>query len=136
MKIKSKTHGYLDYIVGVLLIASPWIFDFYRSGPESWVPIILGASAIVYSLITDYELGAARILPYRAHLALDIISGIVLAASPWLFGFAEQVYVPHLVFGLLEIGVATFSSSRTSIETRAEDKRHYDTGRSSTPGWT
>ncbi len=28
--IDTETHGYLDYVVGALLIASPWIFDFMQ----------------------------------------------------------------------------------------------------------
>ena len=123
--IKSKTHGYLDYLVGVLLIAAPWIFDFYRGGAESWVPIILGAATIIYSLITDYELGAAKVIPYRAHLTLDVLSGIFLAASPWLFNFSDYVYVPHLVVGVLEIGVVAISSRHTSTETRDHGRTRY-----------
>lgn len=55
--IGTKTHGYLDYIMGMLLIAAPWIFGFARDGAETWVPVILGAGVILYSLLTDYELG-------------------------------------------------------------------------------
>lgn len=43
------------------------------------------------------------------HLMLDLGSGLLLAASPWLFGFADGtattdgVWVPHLVLGLVEV---------------------------------
>ena len=93
----------MDYLVGVLLIASPWLFDFARGGAETWVPVVLGAGAIVYSLLTNYELGAYKTLSMRAHLNLDLVSGIFLAASPWIFGFRDFVYLPHLVFGATEI---------------------------------
>ena len=36
---------------------------------------------------------------------------MILAASPWISGFAALVYVPHLVLGLVEIAVA--SATRT-----------------------
>ncbi|MDQ3278240.1 MAG: SPW repeat protein, partial [Bacteroidota bacterium] len=75
-------------------------------GAETWVPVILGASAILYSLFTDYEMGATSGISMRTHLTLDLLSGLLLAMSPWIFGFADVVYVPHLVFGILEIGVA------------------------------
>jgi hypothetical protein len=42
----------------------------------------------------------------RAHLAMDGLSGALFLVSPWLFGFADRVWVPHLVFGLFEIGAA------------------------------
>lgn len=102
--ITTKVHGVLDYLMGVLLIASPWIFGFAGDGAETWVPVILGASTIVYSLLTDYELGVYRTMSMRSHLTLDFISGAFLAISPWVFGFKEYVFLPHLVLGLLEIG--------------------------------
>jgi hypothetical protein len=40
------------------------------------------------------------------HLLLDAASGLLLAVSPWLFGFADRVFWPHLVIGLVEIGAA------------------------------
>jgi hypothetical protein len=104
--IPTKIHGYLDYLMGALLIAAPWLFDFAEGGAETWVPVVLGAGAIVYSLMTDYELGATNAISMRTHLTLDLMSGALLAASPWLFGFADYVYTPHLVLGLLEIGAA------------------------------
>jgi hypothetical protein len=104
--LSTKVHGYMDYIMGALLIASPWLFDFDRGGAETWVPVILGAGAIIYSLMTDYELGATRGISMRTHLTLDLLSGIILAASPWIFGFADYVSTPHVVLGILEIGAA------------------------------
>jgi hypothetical protein len=96
----------LDYLVGALLIAAPWLFDFDRGGAETWVPVLLGASAIVYSLFTDYELGVVRRLSMPTHLMLDLGSGILLALSPWLFGFSDYVWEPHLIVGLIEIGTS------------------------------
>jgi hypothetical protein len=110
--ISTKVHGMLDYLVGVLLIAAPWLFDFARGGAETWVPVALGVGAILYSLITDYELGAWRKLPMKTHLGLDAVSGILLAASPWIFGFADEVYLPHLVLGLLELGAVALTDPK------------------------
>lgn len=104
--IGTRAHGYIDYIVGVLLIAAPWIFKFYQGGAESWVPIVLGVSIILYSLLTDYELGMSRMISMRTHLALDVLGGIFLAVSPWLFGFADYIWEPHVIVGVLEMVVA------------------------------
>lgn len=116
--IGTKTHGYLDYIVGVLLIAAPWIFGFARGGAETWVPVILGAGTIIYSLMTDYEMGMSRMIPMRTHLTLDLLSGIFLAVSPWLFGFADYVWEPHLIVGILEIGVSLMTKRGPTTEKR------------------
>ena len=102
--ISTKVHGVMDYLMGVLLIAAPWLLNFARNGAETWVPVILGVGVILYSLITDYELSMAKTLSMKTHLTLDILSGIFLAASPWIFGFNEYVYLPHLILGILEVG--------------------------------
>jgi hypothetical protein len=115
--IPTKVHGMLDYLVGALLIAAPWLFDFADGGAQQWIPVILGASAILYSLFTDYELGAVRRLSMPTHLTLDLLSGILLAASPWLFGFADDVYVPHLVLGIMEIGASLMTKRVPGHET-------------------
>ncbi len=112
--IDTKTHGYLDYLVGVLLILAPWILGFNRGGAETWVPVILGASAILYSLITDYELGVSPQISMRTHLTLDLISGIFLALSPWLFNFDDYVYLPHLLLGIFEIAASLFTKKQPS----------------------
>src|SRR3954465_10420467 len=101
--ITSRMHGMLDYPAGILLIAAPWIFGFSDIDAARNVAIIIGAIVIVQSLMTDYELSVVDVLPLSAHLMMDVLAGIVLAASPWIFGFAAEgpsAWLPHLVFGL------------------------------------
>lgn len=122
--IPTKVHGYLDYMMGVLLIAASWLFDFAKGGAETWIPVALGAGAIIYSLITDYELGVTNGISMRTHLMLDLMSGILLAVSPWLFGFADYVYGPHVILGLLEIGAALMTK-RQPARGAATKHHHY-----------
>ena len=109
--ISTKFHGYLDYIMGALLIAAPWLLDFAAGGAETWVPVVLGAGVILYSLMTDYELGAFKALPMPTHLWLDGLGGALLAVSPWLFGFADYIWAPHLILGVLEMGAALMTET-------------------------
>jgi SPW repeat-containing protein len=104
--IPTRYHAPLDYIVGVALIAAPWIFQFSEHTAATVVPIVLGIGLIVYSLFTNYELGVWKVAPMAVHNLIDIAAGIALAASPWIFGFADNsanVWVPHLVVGLTAI---------------------------------
>lgn len=119
--IPTRVHGFLDYGAGLLLIVAPWLFGFADGGAETWIPVILGIGAIGYSLFTDYEMGVVRTLPMATHLMLDIASGIVLAVSPWIFGFADDVWVPHVILGLLEIGAGLMT--RTTPETSRTSSR-------------
>jgi hypothetical protein len=47
-----------------------------------------------------------------AHLTVDVLTGALLAASPWLFGFADEVRLPHLLLGVGEIGSALTTQTR------------------------
>ena len=107
--IPTRIHGILDYATALLLLLAPWLFDFYRSAPATWVPVVLAAGALIYSVFTDYEAGVVKQLPMPVHLGLDAGSGVLLAASPWLFGFAGSVWEPHVVIGLFEIVVAALT---------------------------
>ena len=69
----------------------------------------------------DNDLGGYHLIWPR-----DLVetAGAFLAISPWLFGFADFVWVPHLVFGLLEMGASAttvaypaYESERTVTET-------------------
>ena len=114
--ISSRVHGVLDYVAGVLLILTPKLLGFENTVTASQVPMTLGALIIIYSLLTRYELALLMILPFRAHLALDVVSGLLLAGSPWLFGFADKIWVPHVVLGLLEMGVVTMTRSDVALD--------------------
>jgi hypothetical protein len=110
-----KVHGILDYLVSVLLIASPWIFHFAHGGAETRVPVILGTMTILYSLITIYDYSIITVIPFSAHLVMDTISGIILFLSPWIYGFADTVFLPHVIFGTLELCVVLMTQHRASV---------------------
>jgi hypothetical protein len=103
--IDTRTHGILDYLTGALLIVAPYLFGFATGGIEQWLPQALGAMTIVMSLLTRYELSLAKLIPLNVHLGVDVASGVLLAVSPWLFGFADLIWWPHLLVGLIEIVV-------------------------------
>lgn len=111
-------HGILDYAVGALLIALPWLLGFARGGAETWVPVAAGAAALLYSAVTDYELGLVRRLPMPVHLWLDAASGLLLGLSPWLFGFDETVWIPHVAAGAFEIAAAFLTHTVPGYERR------------------
>jgi SPW repeat len=104
--IPTKFHAPLDYIVGVALIAAPSIFQYSDVTAATVVSIVLGIGLIAYSLLTDYELGVWKVAPMAVHNLIDVVAGAFLAASPWIFGFADEsanVWVPFMVVGLAAI---------------------------------
>jgi SPW repeat-containing protein len=112
--IPTKMHAAMDYLVGIVLIAAPWIFSFNdESSAAKWISVIAGVAIIGMSMMTKYEGGLlARVIPMRMHLMTDMVLGIFLAVSPWLFGFADQganAWLPFVVIGVLEIGTAAMT---------------------------
>jgi hypothetical protein len=119
--ISTKIHGVLDYMMSIVLMGAPWLLGFARAGGETWIPVILGVIMLIYSLFTDYEYGALKVLPVKAHLLIDLLAGVFLAASPWILGFADYVFLPHLVLGIAEIGAALVTKTLPSYE---RESRH------------
>lgn len=109
--LSARLHAYLDYTIALLSILSPLILGFGEGNYETIIPVLLGMLLILYSFFTDYPLGLSRQIPLYAHLRLDQFTGLLLAASPWLFGFHDTVYLPHLLLGGALFMLAVFSSN-------------------------
>jgi hypothetical protein len=117
--INTRMHGVIDYLMGLGLILVPFLFNFgEQSSAALWVPVALGIVVLLASLITRYELSVAKVIPMQLHLLADVFVGLVLAASPWLFGFADQMWVPHVVLGILEVGIALLTKRRSPYDER------------------
>ena len=109
--IEPRIHGFVDYFVGILLIAGPaTIYDF-ENAIEVFVPALFGVIQITYSLFTRYEFGFFPTISMRKHLRFDMISGALLAASPWIFRFADYIWQPYVLLGGLQIVVALFTKT-------------------------
>ncbi|MCE7067010.1 SPW repeat protein [Dyadobacter sp. CY326] len=111
--ISTKMHSVLDYATGILFIAMPWILGFNENVPATWTLVAVGATALLMSMFTNYEGGMVRSIPMATHLNVDIVTGLFLAASPWILGFADEVYLPHLILGLFEV-VAGLMTTRVA----------------------
>ena len=106
-----KVHNALDFIVGIALILAPNIFGFSDVGGAAvMIPRLIGVASIIMGLFTDgYGFAIVKLIPLKVHLMIDFLAGVVLAASPWLFGFADEktnAWLPHVVVGLALVAVS------------------------------
>jgi hypothetical protein len=122
--IPTNIHGVLDYSMGFLLMAAPFLFQFSNQNVETILPMVMGISVIVYSLCTDYELSFFKFIPIRMHMRLDFLGGLLLAASPWLFHFNNYVYMPHVFFGVTEMAVAVLTQTQPQTHHHARRTHH------------
>ena len=122
--IPTSAHAVMDYLGGLVLLLAPlyWLNDPNVPQAAVWTPVIVGALMLGQSLITDYELSLANLLPMSAHLGMDFLAGVVLALSPWMFGFAEVVWAPHLILGIMEIGASLMTKTHRDAVTPMEPR--------------
>jgi hypothetical protein len=112
--IPTSLHGALDYLASGANLTFPRLLGLSDAPWAVLVPRIDGVAGASYSLLTDYELGALKVLPMPAHLAFDAAKGVFLATSPWLFGFAKKgtrYWLPHVLMGVADVLAAATSKT-------------------------
>lgn len=115
--ISTKLHGVLDYLTVATLLALPPLLNWETSLQR----LLIGAAIFVllYSLVTRYELSLAKVLPMTGHLGLDVLSGLLLLAAPFLLGTAADIARPVLMgIGLFELLVALLTQIDSPVEER------------------
>lgn len=102
-------HGVADYLSAATFAAVPNVLGF--PPVAATLARSLGASYAGLSLATAYPLGAAKLVPFPTHLAMDALLAPALAAAPWLLGFADSK--PARNFFLAMAGVTAVVTSLT-----------------------
>jgi hypothetical protein len=82
-------HGFLDYAIAVLLIASSFLFGFTEDAATA-VSIVAGVVVLVIAACTAWTAGLVKSIPVPAHVMLDYVLSILLIAAPFLFGFTDD----------------------------------------------
>src|SRR5919112_3980066 len=104
--VDSTLHGVVDYSAGAfLLTAFPKVvgIEGTRSARQIRIAAAIHAG---YSTVTDYPLGIVKLLPFKAHLAIDAIGALALAATPFVTGQYRKGtdhWLPHVGLCLFEL---------------------------------
>jgi hypothetical protein len=134
--IPTTVHGVLDYMTAGLLFALPRMMGWSRCATNVLDTAAIGA--VGYSLLTKYELGVAKVLPMKAHLTLDAVSGAALIGAAALMDDEEpEVRATIAGLGVFEIGAALMSQSAPRASagaTRASALTDADPYRAGRPG--
>lgn len=88
--ISRQMHGVMDYAYAALITAAPELFKFKNEDAARILSRVVGGGVALTSLMTRYELGALRVLPFKAHLAADVVVGLGTLTAPWLLGFSDN----------------------------------------------
>ena len=113
-------HAYLDYPVAAALIVLPFALALGDSHPLALVASpVAGAAAFLLTVLTDHRLGVFRIVPYRVHLAVDLVVGLAFLALPFLFGFAGLDAYYYWLNGAAVVAVIGLSAPEPGASARA-----------------
>lgn len=85
-----RAHGAIDYLYAAAVAAAPSVAGFRGDPTPTWLAYALALGVIAASLVTRYEWGVWRLLPYRLHLIGDAAFGLLALAAPFLFGFSSD----------------------------------------------
>src|SRR4051812_12605069 len=146
--VDSTLHGVVDYMAGATLTTVfPKLAEI--EGTRSARQIrTAGAFHAAYSTLTDYPLGIVKAIPYKAHLALDAVGALALAATPFVTGQyrkGRDQWVPHVALSVFELASLAMSDptgdgdNKADVEAvraaNSEDPRRkiYDGGPAVTP---
>ncbi len=82
--ISTRTHAVLDYLTISSFLFLPRLLNF--SKPVTTGMTAVGLTKLAYTLLTRHEGGVYKVLPVKAHLAMDAVGGAMLCALPFMSG--------------------------------------------------
>lgn len=88
--ISTRTHGIIDYAWTTTAGTLPKMMD----GAAATARLVRNASAAAgfNAMLTNYEAGMVRVMPMKAHLALDFVMGAALMIAPFFLPRSERRY--------------------------------------------
>lgn len=99
--ISPTMHGVLDYATVATAAAVPRLMKFPTRATRAADVLAGGYGAL--SGVTDYPLGARRIVPFKAHGLAEAAVGLALPALPWALGFARDRRARTFFLGLTAV---------------------------------
>lgn len=109
--ISRPMHGFADYAYVPAVAAAPALFGFAHNPTPARLCRIISAGVLAATVTTRAEWGVFKLMPYKAHLALDFAAGLGAMAMPWLAGFSRDRRARNtfLVIGAVSVSAGLLS---------------------------
>jgi hypothetical protein len=98
--IPRPVHAVADYSYAALFSVAPELVGFTDEEIAARLSRVVSGGVLLTSLLTRYELGLVRVLPFKAHLGLDVAVGLLTLGAPFLFGFSGNRRARNFFVGL------------------------------------
>jgi hypothetical protein len=97
-------HGGLEYVVGVLFIAAPFLFGFDSSAATA-AAVVVGLLLLAFTATSALPTGLVRLVSIGVHVTVDFVLAVLLVALPFILGFTAEAAPTALfiVVGVLHL---------------------------------
>lgn len=117
--IDARKHGMIDYCHAAFFLGMAYMCR--KSEPRAAMAALLtGSFVLVQSLLTDYPLGAKKVIPFRVHGQMDAAFAASSFMVPKVFGFSDSpvaaVFKGNSFVEAAVVGATDFSSERARSE--------------------
>ena len=117
-----KYNGMVDYLSICLLIAAPSVMHF--SARSASFNYEVAATYLGLSLLTDYELGAFRFIPFQIHGAIEFSASIALLVIAFVTKAYDDLPAYHFYLWLsLLLGVVSIVSNYSLVPEEGKKKQ-------------
>ena len=111
--ISTRTHAVLDYLTISSFLFLPRLLNF--SKPVTTGMTAVGLTKLAYTLLTRHEGGACKVLPVKAHLAMDAVGGAMLCALPFMAGHEADDLETAVCAGMGAFDIAAAPLTETEM---------------------
>ena len=116
--ISTKTHAFLDYLTITKFLLLPRVMGFSQTVTNGMTAVAL--VKLAYTLLTRHEGGVMKVLPMKAHLAMDVAGGAMLCALPFASEDADETEIGVCcALGTFDIVAAPLTETEMSPTSRA-----------------
>lgn len=112
--LNSKIHGAIDYIFVLFLWVSPSIFGLQEKA--TLLTYLLGAIHLIVTVITNFEFGLIKILPFKIHGWIELIVSFALVGVAFYLGSVEGELSRNFYFAIAVLVFLTWLLSDYSIQ--------------------
>ena len=116
--ISTRTHAFLDYLTITKFLLLPRVMGFSKTVTNGMTAVAL--VKLGYTLLTRHEGGVAKVLPMKAHLAMDVAGGAMMCALPFADEDADETEIGVCcALGAFDILAAPLTETQMSPTSRA-----------------
>lgn len=114
MKLNSKIHGAIDYLVVIFLLLCPSLFGL--KDITATFTYVLAAIHLLLTITTRFELGLVKIIPFNIHGVIELIVSIGLIGVAFYLGKLEGELSRnfYLSFGIIVFVTWLITDYKTS----------------------